>query len=94
MSVNRAFLGRALDDMVAAPASEVTIHTIFKTEDGIMLCYGTPGNTDLEVPTSPGNANIYAPGCIYIRALTDGGSICYFNEGTKAAPNFTKISLI
>lgn len=87
MSVNRAFLGRALDDMVAAPASEVLIHTIFRTEDGVMICYGTPGDTDLEDTT-----DIYASGCIYIRSLVGGGSICYFNQGTKASPDFVPMS--
>lgn len=87
MPANRANIGWYLDNMIAAPASSTTIHTIFKTEDGVMLCYGTPGDTDLEATT-----DIYAPGCIYIRALTDGGSICYFNDGTMAAPNFVPIS--
>ena len=92
MAANRANIAWYLDNMIAAPAAEATVHTIFRTEDGVMLCYGTPGDTDLEAPASPGNANVYAPGCIYIRALTGGGSICYFNDGTKAAPNFVPIS--
>jgi len=89
MSVNRAFLGWALDNMIAAPASSTTIRTIFKTEDGVMLCYGTPGHTDLEA-----TADVYAGGCVYLRALTGGGSLVYLNQGTKAVPNFVLISAI
>ena len=87
MSVNRAFIGWALDNMVPAPASSTTIRTIFRTEDGVMVCYGTPGASDLDATT-----DIYAPGCIYIRSLTGGGSICYFNDATMALPNFVPIS--
>ena len=86
MSVNRAFLGWALDNMVPAPASSTTIRTIFATEDGVLICYGSPGNTDLEATT-----DIYAPGCVYIRSIGEAGSIIYLNQGTMASPDFVSM---
>ena len=49
------------ETMIAAPAG-VTIPTvIYKTEDGILFCYGT---------SQPTTASTYAPGCILINTST------------------------
>lgn len=64
-------------NMVPAPAATSTVQIIFKTEDGIMLCYGTAAHTVLEAE----DANTYSPGCMYIRVLTTGTSITYTNVG-------------
>lgn len=86
---DRAFIGYDLDNMIAAPASSTTIRTIFKIEDGVLICYGSPGHTDLEATT-----DVYAPGCIYLRSIGEAGSLMYINQGTKAVPNFVLISAI
>lgn len=76
-----------LETMVPAPAAASTVRPLITTEDGVLLCYGTAAYTVLEADTST-----YAPGCIYIKSLTAGTSIIYFNVGTKAAPNFDTAS--
>ena len=77
------------ENMLAAPLSEAAPRTIFATEDGIMFCYGTAAYTVLEADTD----YPYAPGCIYIKSLAAGSSEIYVNEGTKAAPNFDKVTI-
>lgn len=74
--------------MLAGPASSADVVIIWKTEDGVLLCYGTAANSVLEADT-----DTYAPGCIYIKSLTAGSSLLYFNEGTRAAPNFDQVTV-
>jgi len=76
------------ETMVPGPAASATIRTIFETEDGILICYGTSAHTVLEA-----QANVYAPGCIYIKSLTAGSSIIYVNEGTAASPDFDVVTV-
>lgn len=83
-----AHISQELHDMIAAPAASTAIQTMYKTEDGIMMCYGTSAHTVLEA-----QANVYAPGCIYIKVVTAGPSIWYGNEGTAAAPDFDVITV-
>jgi hypothetical protein len=78
-----ADISQKLEDMVEAPAASSVIRPIITTEDGVLFCYGTAAYTVLEADT-----DTYAPGCIYIRSLTAGTSVIYFNVGTKAAPDF------
>jgi hypothetical protein len=82
------YLDYKLANMVPGPASSATVHVIYQTEDGVMICYGTAANTTLEADTST-----YAPGCIYIRSLTAGSSVVYYNVGTKASPDFNSPTL-
>ena len=49
------------ENMIAAPAGVTVPKIIYKTEDGILLCYGTSQPTD---------ASTYAPGCILINVST------------------------
>jgi len=68
-------------NMVPAPAASATVQVIFKTEDGIMLCYGTAAHTVLEAEA----ADTYSPGCMYIRVVAAGPSITYTNVGAAGA---------
>lgn len=77
-----------LEAMVPAPAASTVIRTMYKTEDGVMLCYGTSAYTVLEA-----QANMYAPGCIYIKVVAAGPSILYCNEGTAAVPDFDVVTI-
>ncbi len=76
------------EEMVEAPAADSVVRVIFKTVDGVLLCYGTAANTVLEADT-----DTFAPGCIYIKSLTAGSSILYNNVGTRAAPNFDVMTI-
>ena len=75
MSANRANVYWHLHNMIPAPAADSIVRVIFKTEDGILLCYGTSAISVLEAET----ANTYAPGCVYIRVLAAGSSKVYVN---------------
>jgi hypothetical protein len=66
-----------LHNMVGGPAASAVVKVIFRTEDGIMVCYGTAADTVLEAEA----ANTYAPGCLYIKVVSGGSSILYINEG-------------
>lgn len=77
-----------LENMIPFRAASAEIVPIIATEDGVLLCYGTAANTVLEAED-----DIFAPGCIYIKVLTAGSSIMYFNEGTKAAPDFDAVTV-
>jgi hypothetical protein len=76
-------------NMVAAPKAVVGhVQIMFKSEDGIMLCYGTAADTVLEAEA----ANTYAPGCMYIKVVAGGTSIVYVNTGAAdAVATFTSI---
>lgn len=82
-----AEFGYEAENMIPAPAAVAAVRSIYETEDGVLLCYGTAANTVLE-----DTSTIYAPGCIYIKSLTAGTSIVYINVGTKASPNFDYLS--
>jgi hypothetical protein len=49
------------EEMIPAPAGVTAPRTIYKSEDGILLCYGT---------SQPTTASTYAPGCILINTST------------------------
>lgn len=74
--------------MIPSPLSSSAIVNIWESEDGVMLCYGTAAYTVLEAED-----DTYAPGCIYIKSLAAGTSILYFNEGTKAVPDFDVVTV-
>ena len=90
MAANRATINWHLHNMIPAPAASTTVQVIYKTEDGILLCYGTSAHTVLDAEA----ANTYAPGCIYIRVLAAGSSVAYLNAGTAdAVANFSAIDM-
>jgi len=82
MSRSRFTLAFDHENMVPAPAASSTVHIIFKTEDGVIFCYGTG--------TAPSTANTYAPGCLYIKVVSAGSSFLYVNTGTYASPSWTE----
>jgi hypothetical protein len=67
--------------MVPAPAATATVQVIWKTEDGILDCYGTTVPTDA--------ATGYAPGCKF-RDVTNGAE--YINEGSVTSCDFNKVN--
>lgn len=78
---DRYDMGFNLDNMVPAPAGTATPKVMFKSEDGIMQCYGTTVPSD--------EAEGYAPSCIFHKV--DGttlDTVLYVNIGTKASCNF------
>ncbi len=81
MGRNRAQLAFDHHNMVPAPAASTIVQVIFRTEDGIMLCYGTSAHTVLEAE----DADTYAPGCIYIRVVAAGPSVMYINVGAAGS---------
>ncbi len=76
------------ETMIPGSAASAVIRTMFKTEEGIIFCYGSAAHTVLEA-----QANVYAPGCIYIKSLAAGSSIIYVNEGTAASPDFDVVTV-
>jgi len=75
------------NNMVPAPAASSTVQVIYKTEGGIVLCYGSAAITVLEAEA----ANTYAPGCIYI-LVSGTSSKIYVNEGAAdAVANFALV---
>jgi hypothetical protein len=82
-------IAHQLHNMVAGPAPSAVVQVIYKTEKGIMLCYGTAADTVLEAEA----ADTYAPGCIYIKSVTAGTSLMYYNTGAAGAvATFTQFS--
>jgi len=69
-----------LHNMVPGPKASTTVQVIYKSEDGIMLCYGTSADSVLEAEA----AGVYAPGCLYIK-VASGASVIYLNTGAAGA---------
>ncbi len=80
-----AGISQTLHDMVPSPAGVAVPRVIFKSEDGVMLCYG------ITVPSD--EATGYAPGCLFIDV--DGTTISklYCNIGTKASADFNLVTV-
>jgi hypothetical protein len=68
-----------LANMVPAPAAEAKPQVIFKTDDGVILCYGTQVDN---------TAGIYAKGCLLLD-LANG--IHYVNEGSIGSPAWVNL---
>lgn len=83
---SRFNIWRKLHEMIAAPAAvAASVTIIYKSEDGILFCYGTAATNVAPLTT----VNVYAPGCIYIKVVAGGSSIMYLNTGTSASPSWT-----
>lgn len=79
-------VGFELNNMIAAPLGVATPKVIFKSEDGILLCYGTAKPTDADEG--------YAPGCIHIDTNgTTTATVLTVNIGTKASANFDVLTV-
>lgn len=70
-------------NMVPAPAAKTVVQVMFKSEDGVMFCYGTAAVSGAPLT----DAGVYAPGCLYI-LVVDSGSLLYQNAGTRATPTW------
>lgn len=70
--------------MLAGPAAVAEPVVKWRTEDGIMDCYGTTATGSAPLTT----AGLYAPGCTYI-LVASGASKAYLNTGTTATPSWT-----
>lgn len=68
-------------DYIPAPAGLSTPRTMYASEDGIVLCYGTAVPADA--------ATGYAPGCEFVD-VSSGAR--YVNEGTSASADFNKVN--
>lgn len=66
-------MAHELHNMVAAPAGVATIQVIYRSEDGILLCYGITKPTD--------DTAGYAKGCLFLHTDGDEGDMFYINEG-------------
>jgi hypothetical protein len=69
--------------MVPGPAGSSVVRTIYKSEDGILQCYGTG--------SPPTTANTYAEGCIYHKVNATSNDVLYVNNGTYASPSFEDV---
>lgn len=73
-----------LANMIAGNPAQAAPRIVYKSEDGILSCYGT---------TVPTDANTFAPGCKFLK-VTDSGDVEYTNKGTYAAPNFQQVATV
>jgi len=78
-------IAQDLAEMVPAPAGVAAAQTIFKSEDGILLCYGTIVPTD----TTAG----YAIGCLFMHVDGTVGTCLYCNEGTVGSCDFDAVTV-
>ncbi len=81
MSRTRYTLAFDHHNMVPGPQPSTIVQVMYRTEEGILFCYGTSANTVLESEA----AGTYAPGCIYIKSLTAGTSVMYINVAALSA---------
>ncbi len=84
MSRTRYTLAFDHHNMVPAPAGSAVVQTIFKSEDGILLAYGS---------TVPDGLAGYAIGCIFMHTDGTNGTALYVNEGTTTTSDFNAITV-
>ena len=77
-------IGFTLNNMVAAPAASAVPKVIFKSEDGILDCYGTTLPAD--------EATGYATGCTFRKTNGGDGTSQYTNEGSVTSALFKAIT--
>lgn len=83
MGANRNNIDYHLHNMTGGPAAVATPQVIYRSEDGILDCYGT---------TVPSDAVTgYAKGCFF-RDVTNGKLYC--NIGTSASANFNEVTVV
>jgi hypothetical protein len=73
---SRFSISDRLHNMIPGPAGTATAHVIYKSEDGILIAYGT------SVPSSEAG---YAPGCLF---LDVSGAKLYVNNGSVTSCTF------
>jgi len=83
MSRSRFTLAYDHHNMVPATAGGATPKVIFKSEDGILLCYGTTVPSDA--------AEGYSQGCIFLHVDGAAGQTLYINEGDDSSCDFNVV---
>ena len=73
-------ISKILNDMVEGPVASTVVRITYKSEDGILGCYGTSAVSVLNDEA----ADTYSPGCLYIR-VNGVSSIVYINEAAAGA---------
>ena len=84
MSRTRATLAFDAHNMVPGPEGVAAPQVIYKSEDGILDCYGT---------TVPTTANTFAEGCLFHKINATDNDVLYVNNGTYASPSFEKVAV-
>jgi len=84
MSRSRYTLAFDHHNMVPGPAGVATPHVIYKSEDGILQCYG------ITVPTD--DAAGYAKGCLFYHTDGDINDKLYVNDGDADGCNFNLVA--
>ena len=79
MSRTRYTLAFDAHNMTPGIAGTANYQTIFKSEDGVLDCYGTV------VPTL---INTFAEGCLFHKVNASSNDVLYVNNGTYASPDF------
>jgi acyl CoA:acetate/3-ketoacid CoA transferase beta subunit len=78
-------IGFELNNMVAAPAGEAVVQVIFRSEDGILDCYGTTVPTDADED--------YATGCTFRKVNGGNATSIYVNEGDQDSALFKAMTV-
>jgi hypothetical protein len=73
-----------LANMVPAPAGVATPYVMYRSEDGILDCYGTT------VPTDATDG--FAIGCTFRKVDGGAGTALYVNEGTAGSCDFNALA--
>jgi hypothetical protein len=85
MANNRFYISNDLHEMTAAKAGSATPRVIFKSDDGILIAYGTTVPADA--------ATGYAPGCLFIHVDGGVGTMLYCNEGSLTSADFDAVTV-
>lgn len=85
MPADRASLAYHHDNMIGSPAGDTNVRVIWRTEDGILLAYGTT------VPSDEDEG--YDTGCLFFKTDGGDGTSLYVNEGTESSANFNAITV-
>ena len=75
----------AHENMIPGPAGAATPKTIYASDDGILLAYGTTVPSDA--------ATGYAPGCLFIHVDGGVGTMLYCNEGSVTSADFDAVTV-
>ncbi len=85
MSRTRYTVPFDLHNMVPGPAGVAAVQVIYKSEDGVLECYGT---------TVPSTASTFAEGCLFHKVNATSADVIYTNIGTYASPNFVELAAL
>lgn len=78
-------IDHVLHNMVGGPAGTTTVQVIYRSADGILMCYGT------DVPSDASDG--YSPGCLFLHTDGTDATAVYVNEGTGTSCDFNAITV-